>query len=79
MPRCISPPPLESLDQAKIRAQLMALWTLPLHPSKATHIRAANRAGLVTHNSAAMFQRDTWPLDLLGGHAFPSAPTLQSN
>jgi hypothetical protein len=49
------------------------LATLPLHRTYADYLRRVNRP---PENPAATFQRDTHPLNLVGGYRFPNAPDI---
>jgi hypothetical protein len=49
------------------------LATLPLHRSYADYLRRVNRA---PENPAALFQRNSQPLNLVGGYRFPNAPDI---
>jgi hypothetical protein len=49
------------------------LATLPLHRAYADYLRRVNRA---PENPAAIFQRHSQPLNLVGGYRFPNAPDI---
>jgi hypothetical protein len=57
----------------------VALWALPLDEKTAARQRAANKLTIDPadfENAAALFQRKTPPLNLLGGYRFESTPAL---
>jgi hypothetical protein len=57
-------PPLESLEAATRRGEMVALWALPLDPATAQRIRAANRA--------------VWRREPVTKQADPDLPVVQS-
>ena len=74
------PQPVSNLETAKRQAETVALWALPLDEKTAARQRAANKLTIDPadfENAAAIFQRNSLPLDLLGGYPFESAPALE--
>jgi hypothetical protein len=70
-PRCVPEPPLEGLKQAKLRAELMALWAL-----KPSWVRAPRRTAKQRADLTTMIRRDHAPVNLLGGYRFKSTQAL---
>jgi len=67
------PAPVPDLETAKRRARDMALWALPLDRQAVARVRAKNELTVDPadlENPAALFQRKTPPLNLLGGYRF---------
>jgi hypothetical protein len=68
-PRCVPEPPLEGLEQAKLRAELMALWAMdPLWQRSPRTKRRAELMAIISRNRALV--------NLLGGYRFESTPAL---
>jgi hypothetical protein len=67
-PRCLPEPPLEDLDEARSRAELLALWNLPAQWTPQKDMRRHKQAA-----SVAMIQRDDVPVNVIGGYRFPSS------
>ena len=73
------PAPVPDLETAKRRARDMALCALPLDRQAVARVRAKNELTVDPadlENPAALFQRKTPPLNLLGGYRFESVPAL---
>jgi hypothetical protein len=74
------PQPVSNLETAERQAETVALCALPLDEKTAARQRAANKLTIDPadfENAAAIFQRNSLPLDLLGGYPFESAPALE--
>jgi hypothetical protein len=72
-------PPIEPLDDAVKRAQMVALWTRPLDPAIAQRLRSTKRALWRDHPRnpiKAQIQGHHAPVNLLGGYKFPNPPVL---
>jgi hypothetical protein len=65
--------PFYQIAGSPMSQEALRVATLPLDPKAEVHLKRANR---FPSNPDALFQRNTAPLNILGGYRFAAAPDL---